>query len=117
MNIHDLYGKWINTSDRTVIRFNPFTLVTPCGSSKYTIEQRLNFQYICYETGEMIYHEENDIPILSDTIMEYDGRGEIIIREYVREQDNVKIPKDFCSELRKARNHRKPISTVMEVES
>ena len=49
--------------------------------------------------------------------MEYDGRGEIIIREYVREQDIVKIPKDFCSELRKARNHRKPISTVMEVES
>ena len=43
MNIHDLYGKWINTSDRTVIRFTPFTLVTPCGSSKYTIEQRLNF--------------------------------------------------------------------------
>lgn len=79
MNIHDLYGKWISTSDRTVIRFNPFTLVTPYGSSKYTIEQRLNFPYICYETGEMIYHEENGIPILSDTIMEYDGRGEIII--------------------------------------
>lgn len=46
MNIHDLYDKWINTSDRTVIRFNPFTLVTPYGSSKYTIEQRLNFPYI-----------------------------------------------------------------------
>lgn len=115
MNIRDLYGKWISTSDRTVIRFNPFTLVTPYGSRKYTIEQRLNFPYICYGTGEMIYHEENDIPILSDTIMEYDGRGEIIIREYVREQDIGKIPEDFCSELQKTRNHRKPIPTVMEV--
>ena len=36
---------------------------------------------------------------------------------FVREHDIDKIPKDFCSELRKARNHRKPIPTVMEVKS
>lgn len=49
---------------------------------------------------------------MSKTIMEYDGRGLIILEEYVKEQDEGKIK---ISQLKQLRNDIKPVPMAMEV--
>lgn len=75
----------------------------------------------CTEFENLFFHEEylEDgavIPVLSATIFEYDGRGEIVIAEYVREEDLKKLPADFRSSSCIARNDSTPISSVMVVD-
>ena len=41
------------------------------------------------ERPELLYHVENGRPILSEKEFEYDGRGPIIMSEYLREEDFV----------------------------
>ena len=55
------------------------------------------------ESPELFYHVENGRPILSEMVFEHDGRGDIIMSEYLREQDFVD---GFVSELKKKLNDR-----------
>ncbi len=56
------------------------------------------------ETPELIYHVENGRPILSETAFEHDGRGTIIMREFLREKE---FEDGFQSELKRKLNDRK----------
>ena len=55
------------------------------------------------EMPEFLFHVENGRPILSATAIELDGRGLIILDEYLRKEDFVE---GFESELRKKLNNR-----------
>ena len=52
---------------------------------------------------EFLFHVENGRPILSTTAIELDGRGLIILDEYLRKED---FADGFESELRKQLNNR-----------
>lgn len=74
------------------------------------------------EFDNLIFHEDilesgEMIAVLSGTIFEYDGRGEIIIAEFVDRDDLDKLPENYRSQLCKSRNDREPISTVMVIEN
>ena len=71
----------------------------------------------CRSFENIIFHEEEvggkTIPILSGTVFEYDGRGEIVILEFVRHEDLPLIPEGFHSSAYSIRNERDPIPTSM----
>ncbi len=52
---------------------------------------------------EYLYHEENGRPILSEIGFEYDGRGSIVMSEYLRKEDFID---GFRSELLHKLNDR-----------
>lgn len=62
------------------------------------------------EAPEFLYHVENGRPILSETVIELDGRGLVIFGEYLREED---FADGFESELRKTLNNR-PFPPMMK---
>lgn len=39
------------------------------------------------------------VPILSEVVFEYDGRGEIVLREYARDCDRDRIPDGYISDF------------------
>ena len=60
----------------------------------------------CREFVNLILHEEKMvdgtvIPILSATIAELDGRGEIVFAEFVKRDDASSVPSDFSSATKK----------------
>ncbi|MBQ4459529.1 MAG: hypothetical protein II911_03925, partial [Clostridia bacterium] len=72
----------------------------------------------CREFENLIYHEEKidggkTIPILSATLFEYDGRGEVVFWEFVRIEDAKLVGPDFRSSSCIYRNDRDPIPTAM----
>ena len=71
----------------------------------------------CREFENLIYHEEEidgrTVPILSGTLFEYDGRGEVVSQEFVRSEDHPFVPADFRSSSYKIRNERDPIPTYI----
>lgn len=73
------------------------------------------------EFDDLIFHEEDMgeyklIPIISGTIFEYDGRGEIVLAEFARTDDVNDLPEDFRSSTYTKRNDREAIPTYMIVE-
>ncbi|MBO4311726.1 MAG: hypothetical protein J5828_01855 [Desulfovibrionaceae bacterium] len=62
------------------------------------------------EAPDFLYHVENGRPILSETVIELDGRGLIIFGEYLREED---FADGFESELKKTLNNR-PFPPMMK---
>lgn len=76
------------------------------------------------EFESVIFHEEptadgkGHFPVLSGTIFEYDGRGEIVIIEFVRTEDLDKIGEGFESTTRKSHNSWEGVpKSYIEVES
>ena len=63
------------------------------------------------EEPEFLYHVENGRPILSEKGFEYDGRGPIIMSEYLREEDFID---GFRSELKHRLNDRPTPSMMKE---
>ncbi len=55
------------------------------------------------EMPEFLFHVENGRPILSETVIELDGRALIIMGEYLRKED---FSDGFESEMRKQLNNR-----------
>ena len=133
-----LDGTWIETRQirdypRTVLHFNGRKLhaenmfdkeisVEYRVSEKKADEFSISFEYRHMvkrgngrivehrEMPEFLFHVENDRPILSETVIELDGRGLIIWREFLREENFVD---GFESELRKKLNNSKPVPTTM----
>ncbi len=65
------------------------------------------------ETRDYRYHVENGRPILSEMVVEYDGRGLIVFGEFLR-KDN--FTDGFESELKKKLNNREAVPTMMKME-
>ena len=135
-----LKGEWLNTvkyenSPRSVLRFEGnkvnFELFGRKGSAEYKVTEKkaadkfsITFAYsykvkrgngriVEYtDRPELMFHVENGRPILSETVFEFDGRGLIIMGEYLRKEDFVD---GFHSELSHQLNDRAPVPTVMEV--
>lgn len=112
MKKKDLCGIWVCTEGNGKIRFNPFYVLDGSERYSYKILDDAREIHIQYGVEDILYHEEDGIPILSKTIMEYDGRGLIILEEYVKEQDEGKIS---ISQLKQKRNDVKPVPMAMEV--
>jgi len=55
------------------------------------------------ERPELLFHEENGRPVISEKGFEFDGRGPIIMREYLRKEDFID---GFTSELKYKLNDR-----------
>ncbi len=134
-----LKGEWLNTvkyenSPRSVLRFEGnkvnFELFGRTGSAEYKVTEKkaadrfsITFAYsykvkrgngriVEYtDRPELMFHVENGRPILSETVFEFDGRGLIIMGEYLRKEDFVD---GFHSELSHQLNDRAPVPTVME---
>ncbi|MBO4793776.1 MAG: hypothetical protein J5556_04325, partial [Deltaproteobacteria bacterium] len=62
-------------------------------------------------TPEFLFHVENGRPILSQKEFEYDGRGPILLEEFLREEDFVD---GFRSELKHRMNDRPAPSMMKE---
>ncbi len=112
MKKKDLCGIWVCTEGTGKIRFNPFYVLDGSQRYSYKILDDAREIHIQYGVEDILYHEEDGIPILSKTIMEYDGRGLIVLEEYVKEQDEGKIS---ISQLKQSRNDVKPVPMAMEV--
>ncbi len=76
--------------------------------------KRGNGSVVDQKIGEvMLYHEENGQPILSTMVIELDGRGLIILREYLPKD---KFKENFTSNLAHKLNDREPIPTYKETD-
>lgn len=62
---------------------------------------------------ELLLHVEDGRPILSETEIEFDGRGPIILREFLRKQDFIE---GFQSERKRRLNGAPSIPTMMPQE-
>lgn len=97
--------------DKTLI--NEFTL-EPCEEYK-SIAKEIEYIKLEGKNGrpDCIVHIEecdgHDVRIISFTTMEYDGRGLIVIREFIHEDDIEYIPADFESKLYDRLNNRQSI--------
>ncbi len=133
---YELYTEWVevgpDTDDPARLKFSKdsFTL-SAYGETrkyKYSLPDGIDVTgkpegnvYIefggCMLFERLIFHEDGDledsIPVLSGTVFEYDGRGEIISYEFVRKADLDKVPEDFRSSLREVRNDRTPVPTFV----
>lgn len=73
----------------------------------------------CVEFDDFIFHEETvgeaQIPVISCTIFEYDGRGEIVIAEFVPSRDIDRLPGGFRSSSLVKRNDWEPAPTYVEL--
>ena len=65
------------------------------------------------EMRELLLHVEDGRPILSETEIEFDGRGPIILREFLRKQDFIE---GFQSERKRTLNGAPSIPTMMPQE-
>ncbi len=127
---YELYSEWVEIGvpdGREPVRLNfsadRFTMIAS-GTEKtfrYSLLEGTNVSGIpagevylylqdCDEFEHLIFHEENigeeRVPVLSGTIFEQDGRGEIVIAEYVRRDDLERLPDGFRSMTCIERNDR-----------
>lgn len=139
---YDLYGNWteVNVSEgfnagSIEIDKNTITINDGYGNkSKYKYKLPDNVEEEGRPEGEvyleiedlkdfenLIFHfDELDgdggtISVLSGTIFEYDGRGEIVVTEYVHDGDLYRVPSDFRSSLAKGRNSWEGVPPMMNV--
>ncbi len=132
-----LDGTWIETvqfenSPRTILHFNGGELrvenmygkeitVEYAVTDKKADEFTINFEYRYKvkrgngriverrDAPDFLFHIENGRPILSQTAIELDGRGLIILGEFLREED---FADGFKSELKQRLNDRPAPSMV-----
>lgn len=76
---------------------------SPEGEVYLQLEEFIGFDSLIFHE-EMLEGESVPIPVISGTIFEYDGRGEIVVAEFVRAEDLYILPEDYESSLMKARN-------------
>ena len=133
-----LKGTWIQTvqfrdSPRALLTFEGKNvrfenLSAKSGSAEYKVTKKnddgfsITFEYsykvkrgnghiVEYtDRPELFFHVENGRPILSEMIFECDGRGQIIMNEYLRRDDFVD---GFRSELCHKLNDRPAVPTMM----
>ena len=126
-----LDGTWIQTRQiedfpRTVLHFSGRTIRAEHMFGKevvaeYNVTEKkadefsINFEYRHMvkrgngrivehrERPDFLFHVENGRPILAETVIELDGRGLIILGEYLRKED---FSDGFESDLRKSLNNR-----------
>ncbi len=133
-----LYGEWIQvcTSDevspsKIIIDKGNITQLT-CDEklkSTYTVDNVVGFDGICENAKQivfknnllferLIYHTEKfdgeEIEIISGTVFELDGRGEVVFQEFVRSDIVSKLPNSFESEFAEALNSTTPVPTYTE---
>lgn len=126
----DLCGEWkeVNTLDGfepAELTVNENEITYKCGDYTETFEYSLPKDTVeigtpdgeiylelknCGRFESMIFHEENAnhtdmFPVLSGTLFELDGRGEVVISEFVH-KDKADLPEGFESESLKKRNCR-----------
>ena len=65
------------------------------------------------ERPEFLFHMEDGVPILSDYLFEYDGRGLILGDEYLKKEN---YRKGFESRLKVKLDNQKPVPTYIENE-
>ena len=136
-----LKGIWIDTVSykdmpRTELHFGDNSTIKIVNLEKdpvtvtYTVDDlidnqyRVKFQYshqvvkpngrevTFTEYFELLYHEDDGFPVLSQEIMEFDGRGIIIMTEYMKKDALID---NFSSALKKRLNGRKPVSSYREM--
>ena len=133
-----LNGEWVNTvkysnNSRSILRFEGQkvhfeNLFGRSGSSEYQVTEKradsfcIKFEYsykvkrgngnmVEYtDQPEFIFHIENGRPILSEQMFEADGRGLIIMSEYLRKED---FTDGFESELSHKLNSQIAVPTVV----
>ncbi len=81
------------------------------GSAELLVGRELMYEKLVYHTQTL---GDTTIPIISATLMEYDGRGLICVNEYVRREDLDLIPEGFRSDFCTTLNSVEPVSTVRE---
>lgn len=101
VTFENLYDKALTVkytvSERT---FDDFTITV---EYKHDI-QKPNGRVVEHEfSHEFLYHVENGRPILSEKGFEYDGRGSIILSEYLRKEN---FEDGFKSELKRKYNSK-----------
>lgn len=76
--------------------------------SKDPLDVELNFEDGRGPFEWLVYHldtvDGHEIPIISGIIMEYDGRGPIVVSEFARESDLSLFPEDYWSAYARSRN-------------
>lgn len=137
---YELYQDWIEVnvpegSEPAKLSVSRGTIVYKCGNTEnrfsFTLpegvdetgkpegEVRLSLEG-CEMFGSLIFHEEavDDgrlIPVLSGTLFEFDGRGEIVAAEFVP-SGTTGIPEDFVSETAKKRNDTEAVPSYFKAE-
>ncbi len=109
LRVENMYGKEIRVGYRaTDMKDGEFSVSF---EYSYTVK-RGNGRIVEHrDRPEFLFHVENGRPILSQTVIELDGRGLIILNEFLREQDFVD---GFMSERRHRLNDRPIPSMMME---
>lgn len=125
----EINGAWceVGTSDPTSLTISGGRMAFRNGSDAggnctYKVAGDREAVEIRLEFGEgapfeyVIYHRqfigEQEIHILSTFITELDGRGPIVVCEFVRREELAFLPEDFTSELYHTYNDAVPIPTV-----
>ena len=109
---------WIDIADnknKLIIKGNKIEakIYGETNKSTYTTEKHfdnnikiviktLPYEYLI-KSQEIINNQE--VEIISGIIMEYDGRGPIVMDEYVKKEDLKKVPKDFKSKVYHSHNN------------
>lgn len=91
---------------------------------KYTTKEHGDYtELVPEESGlfESLYFQGNeiegrDIDILSGIIMEYDGRGPVVVAEFVQSSVYEDIPEEFQSQMYHNLNDREAVPTVQQPE-
>lgn len=87
--------------------------ISSAGNDIFTISWEYTYPYVrangdtvdLEQWVEIIYHEENGRPVLSEKTFEHDGRGDIICTEYLRKES---FQEGFLSELAMKMNSKDP---------
>ena len=118
-----LKGIWIDTVSykdmpRTELHFGDNSTVKIVNLEKFQYSHQVvkpNGREVKFtEYFELLYHEDDGFPVLSQEIMEFDGRGIIIMTEYMKKDALID---NFSSALKKRLNGRKPVSSYREMPS
>ncbi len=129
----ELGGTWTQVGDRGTLRFTR-THVSwrgvwgESGRAAYTVDDtglppadaEVYIRFPDYDGPfeSMIWHRETadgqDFGVLSGVIFEYDGRGEVVFDEFLREEDGARVPDGWSSAVAHRRNDRAPIPSWAE---
>lgn len=138
---YELYGDWVQADkpgekDNAALKVdgNTIRIVNRNGEDQvigYTLPEGIDTEG--YPDGEVvlnleqgsgfssfIFHEEYEdggstrVPVLSATIFEYDGRGEIVVAEFVRESQNDMVREGYESSLAKRRNSWEGVPSMVK---
>lgn len=137
---YELYGTWVEASetsggDRAKLVVDSSTMKLVASDGRETVMKYRIPDYVELEgtpegevhlelewNGEfesVIFHSEPwetgspRLSVLSGTVFEYDGRGEIVVAEFVREDDLWRVPDRFESTVAKSHNSWDGVPSMM----